>query len=128
MDTHIRSSVAALAAATALATAAAEPYAVIDGTDWPRTSLHAAPVTIASIDGKDYLDETRRLVAPGTRVIELYSTHVPKAKRNQRQQRRSITLEVKPCTAYYLYAQHPSKLASEFEVKVLREVPLKSCP
>jgi len=102
-----------------------EPYAVIDGTDWPRTEPYAAPVQIASIDGKDYLDETRRTLAPGKHRIEFMTTR--KLRSSKYRQVRAIEIELKACTVYYFYALHPSKYAPEWELKLKRETELKKC-
>ena len=104
---------------------AAEPFAVIDGTDWPRTEPYAAPVQIASIDGKDYLDESRRTLAPGKHRIEFMTTR--KVRASKYRQVRAIELELKACTVYYFYALHPSKYAPEWELKLKRETELKQC-
>ena len=58
-----------IAAATAAAHAA-EPFSVIDTTDWNKVEAYTAPVTIASIDGQDYLSETRRTITPGKHTLE----------------------------------------------------------
>lgn len=102
------------------------PFAVIDGTDWPKTEAYSAPVTIASIDGKDYLSQTRRTLAPGPHKLEFITTRTTRA--NKLRQTRTIDIDLKPCTIYYFYAKHPSKFADEWELKVLRESPIKKCP
>lgn len=102
------------------------PFAVIDGTDWPKTEPYSAPVTIASIDGKDYLSETRRTLAPGPHKLEFITTRTTRA--NKFRQTRTIDIELKPCTIYYFYAKHPSKFADEWELTLLRESPIKKCP
>ena len=53
-----------------------EPFAVIDGTDWDRTDPYAAPVQIASIDGKDYLRLSHRALPPGPHKIGFLTTQV----------------------------------------------------
>ncbi len=104
---------------------AAEPWAVIDGTDWPKVEPYSAPVTIASIDGKDYLKETRRTLAPGMHKLEFITTRTTRASKLR--QTREIDIELKPCTVYYFYAKHPSKFADEWELKILRESAITKC-
>ena len=102
------------------------PFAVIDGTDWPKTEAYSAPVTIASIDGKDYLNETRRTLAPGPHKLEFITTRLTRGHKFR--QTRSIDIELKPCTIYYFYAKHPSKFADEWELTLMRETQIKKCP
>ena len=102
-----------------------EPFAVIDGTDWPRTEPYAAPVQIASIDGTDYVDETRRTLAPGKHRLEFVTTRLVRAVKVR--QTRAIEVELKACTVYYYYALHPSKYAPEWELKLMRTTELKKC-
>jgi hypothetical protein len=111
--------------AAVAATAADAPYAVIDTTDWNKVEAYAAPVTIASIDGQDYLSETRRTITPGKHTLEFVTTRTVKSSKIR--QTRSIELEVKPCTTYYFYAKHASKFSPEWELKLLRETTIKSC-
>lgn len=110
---------------TGCASVPREPFAVIDGTDWDRTDPYSAPVQIASIDGKDYLQETRRALSPGTHTLEFLTTRVTRA--NRLRERRAITLELKPCVSYYFYAKHPDRYDGAWELKLLREVPLEHC-
>lgn len=107
------------------AASAAEPFAVIDTTDWNKVEAYAAPVTIASVDGKDYLGETRRTIAPGKHTLEFVTTRTVKTSKVR--QTRSIELEVKPCTTYYFYAKHASRYSAEWELKLLRETAIESC-
>lgn len=112
--------------ASGLAARADGPWAVVDGTDWPKTEPYAAPVQISSIDGKDRLREKRRSLEPGMHKLEFITLR--QARGHKLRQARSIEIELKPCTAYYFYALHPSKFADEWELKLLRETPLKGCP
>ena len=102
-----------------------EPYAVIDGTDWPKTEPYAAPVQIAAIDDTSYINETRRNLTPGKHRLEFVTTRTVRAAKLR--QTRVIEVELKPCTVYYYYALHPSKYAPEWELKLKRETELKSC-
>jgi hypothetical protein len=121
----LRSSIVLLAWLISGAALADEPYAVIDGTDWPKTEAYAAPVQIASIDGTDYIDETRRTLAPGKHRLEFVTTR--KLRAAKLRQTRVIEIELEPCTVYYYYALHPSKYAPEWELKLMRTTELKKC-
>jgi len=125
MWTRLATLLAAVVLVLALAGWAEEPFAVIDGSDWPKVEAYSAPVTIASIDGKDYLDETRRTLPPGQHRLEFITTRLTPA--NKFRQTRSIDIELKPCTVYYFYAKHPSKFADEWELTLLRETEIKKC-
>jgi hypothetical protein len=109
----------------AAAASAAEPFAVIDTTDWNKIEAYAAQVTIASIDGQDFLSETRRTITPGKHHLEFLTTRVIKSQKIR--EVRSIELDAKPCTTYYFYAKHKSKYSTEWELKLLRESTLKDC-
>lgn len=122
MNRHVAPILALMLAGTV---AAAEPFAVIDTTDWNKVENHAAPVSIASIDGKDYMNETRRTLAPGKHVIEFITTRTVKSQNLRRT--RSIELEVKPCTTYWFYAVHASRYSADWELKLLRETPIEGC-
>jgi hypothetical protein len=115
----------ALLVVSAVALAADAPYAVIDTTDWNKVEAYSAPVTIASIDGQDYLSETRRTITPGKHTIEFVTTRMVKSSKIR--QTRSVELDAKPCTTYYYYAKHASKFSDEWELKLLRETEIKSC-
>jgi hypothetical protein len=110
---------------SSLASGSDEPYAVIDTTDWNKVEAYAAPVTIASIDGQDYLSETRRTITPGKHTIEFVTTRMVKSSKIR--ETRTVELDAKPCTTYYFYAQHKSKHSPEWELKLLRETTLKDC-
>jgi len=114
-----------VAALASIASGADAPYAVIDTTDWNKVEAYAAPVTIASIDGQDYLSESRRTITPGKHTLEFVTTRMVRTSKIR--QTRSIELDAKPCTTYYFYAKHPSKFAEEWELKLLRETEIKSC-
>ena len=102
------------------------PFAVIDGTDWPKTEAYSAPVTIVSIDGKDYIKLTRRALPPGPHKLEFITTR--QTRGSKLRQTRTIDLDLKPCTTYYFYAKHPSKFAAEWDLTLMRETPIeKKC-
>lgn len=116
---------AALALAACASLVPKEPYAVIDGTDWDRTDPYAAPVEIATIDGRDYLQLNHRALPPGRHKIAFLTTHLVRTTRFR--EHHEVELDLKPCVSYYYYAKHPSQFDSHWELKLLREVELTAC-
>ena len=78
-----------------------------------------------SIDGKDYLSESRRTLPAGPHKLEFITTRLTKGHKFR--QTRTIDIELKPCTIYYFYAKHPSKFSDEWELTLLRETEIKKC-
>lgn len=100
-------------------------WSVIDGSDWDHVDPYAAPVHIASIDGKDYLRLSRRALPPGRHTIIFQTTQVLRANRLRHVQ--EVELDLAPCTSYHYYAKHNSKFDPRWELVLLREVKLESC-
>jgi len=125
----LRIPVIAIAAALLLGacatTAPGGAWSVIDGTDWDRVDPYAAPVNIASIDGKDYIRLSRRALPPGKHKVEFLTAQVLRSQRLR--QSEAAELDLEPCTAYYYYAKHGSKFDPRWELKLLREVKLEGC-
>lgn len=100
-------------------------WSVLDGSDWNHADPYAAPVQIATIDGKDYLRLSRRALPPGKHKITFLTTQVLRINTLRHEQ--EAELDLAPCTAYYYYAKHSSKFDPRWELRLLREVKLESC-
>lgn len=119
----IRVSIAA-AAALALAGCAIErPFSYIDGNKWNRAEMNSFSVLVLDVDGASQL-RNPVMVAPGRRVIRVQG---PPGTPLGRGEDRSFTLEVKPCTHYYLKAVKQNRLSDDFEPMVDYEVQIVSC-
>jgi len=117
--------VAAIAAALGLAACASNDYhySQVVGKRWNRAPIDTYDVTILSVDGKD-TPYREVLVDPGVRKIVVQGP--PGGTRSFGDQR-EISLDVRPCTRYYLVAVRPNRLASDFEIRVDYEEPLGGC-
>jgi hypothetical protein len=113
------------------------PYSQLFGTRYHVTPIDTYPVSVVSVDGTQDLRRpvvgesvtaygTQRpvLVEPGTRRITVQG---PPTSAMSSGPAKTITLEVKPCTRYYLVAQKKNRLASDFDIVVDYEEPVPGC-
>jgi hypothetical protein len=118
---------AAVAAALALALGGCAStdyhYSQIVGTRYFKTNIDTYPVTINEVDGRSYLANMPVLVDPGLRqvVVQGPPTFV------NLQETRTIALDVKPCTRYYLVAVKANQLDNDFTVRIDFEEPVAGC-
>ena len=112
----------AIAALTACASADYH-YSQLVGKRYNRAPIDTYDVTILSVDGKDTLFR-EVLVDPGIRKVVVQGP--PGGTRSFGDQR-EISLDVRPCTRYYLVAVRPNRLASDFDILVDYEEPLGGC-
>ena len=115
---------AALAAVVALGGCATNfHYSEVVGYKYFKTNIDTYPVAINTVDGRDYLGRAPVLIDPGVRTIVVQGPPTV-ANSNETQ---TVQLVAKPCTRYYLVAQKPSRLESEFTVKIDYEEPIAGC-
>ena len=88
-----------------------------------RAPIDTYDVTILRVDGKDTAIRPV-LVDPGVRKVVVQGP--PGGTRGQGLER-EISLDVRPCTRYYLVAVRPNKLTSDFDVRVDYEEPVGGC-
>ena len=112
-------SVAALAALTGCAT----PYSQLVGYRYHRTDIDTYPVTVTRVDDTSY-HRLPVLIDPGTHQV---TVQAPPAGGFAYGNTQTITLDVKPCTRYYLVAVKPNALSQDFSVKVDYEEPVAGC-
>ena len=113
-----------LAGAAALLAGCATPYSYsqLYGSRYYKAPLDTYPVLILSVDGKDYLNSPV-LVDPGRREVKVQA---PPGGAGLRETR-VFSLDVQPCTRYYLVAVKDNRLASDFQVKVDHAEPIGGC-
>lgn len=89
----------------------------LTGQRWKKAELNTFDVMIISVDGKHYIERPGFpvLVEPGKRAIVVQG---PAASGFTFGEQRTLTLEVKPCTVYYLEAKKANALAQDFEPRV----------
>ena len=122
--TSWQSAAAALAVAALTACASTDyHYSQLIGKRYHRAPIDTYDVTILRVDGKDTLFR-EVLVDPGIRKVVVQGP--PGGTRSFGDQR-AISLDVRPCTRYYLVAVRPNRLASDFDILVDYEEPLGGC-
>ena len=116
-------SAALSASLLALAGCAGPAYSELYGTRYYRVPIHTYPVLVASVDGKDYLRQPV-LIEPGRHQVTVQG---PPGGGQRWGDKRTIELDVKACTRYWLVAVKENRLASDFSVKVDYEEPMSGC-
>ena len=113
-----------MAAAAALATAGcASTFSYIDGNKYFRTEINSFSVLVLEVDGKSYV-QNPVMVDPGKRVIRVQGPAAPGFRFGED---RTLTLDVKPCTRYYLKAVKPNSISQDFTPMVDFEEPIAGC-
>ena len=111
-------------AAVALATAGcATNFSYIDGNRYFRTDFNAHSVIVLEVDGKSEI-RNPVMVDPGVRVVRVQGPAAPGFRFGQD---RVITIDVKPCTHYYLKAVTPNSISAEFTAMIDFEEPIAGC-
>ncbi len=98
-------------------------YSQLVGKRHFRSPIDTYDVSIVRVDGKDTLLRPVQ-VDPGMRKIVVQGP--PGGTRGQGLER-EISLDVRPCTRYYLVAVRPNQLASDFDVRVDYQEPVGGC-
>ncbi len=98
-------------------------YSQISGQRYHVAEIDTYPVSILGIDGQSTLMHPTP-VDPGLRKI-LVQGPADGVSREGRQ--KEIALDVKACTRYYLVAVKPTRIASDFDVRVDYQEPVGGC-
>jgi hypothetical protein len=115
---------AALSASLLAMSGCAGPaYSELYGTRYYRTPIDTYPVLVVSVDGQDYLTQPVR-VDPGRHKV---SVQAPPGGAQRFGDVRTIDLDVKACTRYWLVAVKENKLSQDFSIKVDYEEPMSGC-
>ena len=111
-------------AAVALAAAGCVTnFSYIDGNRYFRTDFNAHSVIVLEVDGKSEI-RNPVMVDPGVRVVRVQGPAAPGFRFGQD---RIITIDVKPCTHYYLKAVTPNSISAEFTAMIDFEEPIAGC-
>jgi hypothetical protein len=111
-----------LLAAGALA-GCSTPYSQLSGQRYYKAPIDTYPLSVVAVDGEHWLREPV-LVDPGVRQVRVQGPPTPARAHGSE---RTITLDVKPCTRYWLVAVKPNRLMRDFDVKVDHEEPVPGC-
>lgn len=95
----------------------------LEGRRYFRAPIDTYAVTVVRVDGKDTVFRPVR-VDPGPRQITVQG---PPGGARGIGEERTISLDVMPCTRYYLVAVKPNRLDSDFTVKIDFEEPVSGC-
>ena len=92
-------------------------YSQLTGKRWSKADINTFDVLIISVDGRHEIERGSApvLVEPGMRKIVVQGP--PTAGFTYGQQR-TLTLDVKPCTRYWLEAKKANALSQDFEPRV----------
>ena len=117
-----RTLASSLLLASAVLAGCTTPYSQIYGTRYYQAPMDTYPVAVIAVDGEHYVRQPVQ-IDPGPRKITVQAP--PTASSRGEQQ--TITLDVKPCTRYYLVAVKENPLSNDFNVKVDYEEPVPGC-
>src|SRR5436190_17713085 len=99
-------------------------YSQLDGRRYIQTNIDTYPLQVTAVDGKSTAVTGPVLVEPGSHQVAV-QTFPDKVHRLGIE--RTLTLDVKPCTHYYLVAVRPTPISSDYSVKVDYEEPVPGC-
>jgi hypothetical protein len=112
-----------LAAVLAACAGLPQPFSQIDGHKYRVAQIDTYSVRILRIDGHDTI-QSPTIVDPGVREIIVQG---PPGGAFRLGEERSLSLNVAPCTRYYLVAQKANRLSSDFTVQVDYQEPIGGC-
>ena len=112
-----------VAAAALAASGCASHFAYIDGNRYFRAEMNTYSVIVLDVDGKSYL-QNPVMVDPGVRVIRVQGPAAPGFRYGEE---KTITIDAKPCTRYYLKAVKPNAISQDFTPMVDYEEPIAGC-
>jgi len=117
--------VAAAVCAVTLAACASTDYhySQLYGDRYFKAPIDTYPVTILRVDGKD-TSFSPVLVDPGVRKVTVQG---PRGGGSRLGEEKDISLDVRPCTRYWLVAVRTNRLDSDFTVKIDYEEPVGGC-
>ena len=99
-------------------------YSKLDGRRYYQAPIDTYPVLVTKVDGQSTMPSTPTLVEPGPRVVAVQT--LPD-QLHRFGEERTINLDVKPCTHYYLVAVKSTRVATDFTVKIDHEEPVSGC-
>ncbi len=119
----MKTKLASIAAVVVMAGCASTPFSYLDGNRYFKTQLNSYSVIVLDVDGRS---DTRNpvMIDPGRHVVRVQG---PPASGFRYGETRSLTLDVKPCTRYYLKAVKKNALEQDFEPQVDYVEPIAGC-
>jgi len=122
----IRITAAAALAAVLVGCATQDGFSYLQGERWRKAELNTFDVIIISVDGTHYIERQYQpvMIDPGVRKIVVQGPPVAGFKYGEQ---RTLTLDVKPCTRYWLEAKKAGPLSQDFEPRVNYSEPIAGC-
>ena len=119
----MKTKLASIAGVVAMAGCVTAPFSYIDGNRYYKTELNSSSVIVLDVDGRS---DTRNpvMVDPGRHVIRVQG---PSTAGFTYGETRSITIDVKPCSRYYLKAVKNNPLEQDFVPQVDYVEPIAGC-
>lgn len=114
---------AALAVVVIVAGCATPTFSYIDGNRYFKSEMNTSSVIVLDIDGRSSL-QNPVMVEPGKRVVRVQGPAAPGFRFGED---RTITIDVKPCTRYYLKAVRPNSISQDFTPAIDFEEPITGC-
>ena len=99
------------------------PYSQITGERYHRSPIDTYPLKVVAIDGA-YPSVEPALIEPGLRQVTVRALPTPVQAIGPS---KTVPLEIKPCTLYYVVAVKQTELAPDFTVRVDQELPVAGC-
>jgi hypothetical protein len=119
----MKAKLASAVAVFALAGCATPPFSYIDGNRYFKADYHSYSVIVLDIDGRSDM-RNPVMVEPGRKVIRVQG---PPATGFPQGEIRALTLDVKPCTRYYLKAVKKNPVEQDFVPQVDYQEPIAGC-
>ncbi len=118
--------VAASLAVLAAGCATTDTFSYIQGQRWKKAELNTFDVTIIRVDDQDYIQrgDAPIRIEPGLHRIVVQG---PPTAGFRFGEQRTLTLDVKPCTRYWLEAKKDNALSQDFVPRVNYEEPIPGC-
>src|SRR4051812_17915943 len=99
-------------------------YSQLDGKKYIQTNIDTYPLQVTAVDGKSTALTGPVLVEPGAHQVAVQTfPH----KLHRLCVERTLPLDVRPCTHYYIVAGKATPISSDYSVKVDYQEPVPGC-
>ncbi len=106
--------------------ATSDTFSYIQGQRWLKSELNTFDVQVIRVDDKDYIQHGYEPIRIDPGVHKIVVQGPPTAGFRFGEQR-TLTLDVKPCTRYWLEAKKDNSLSQYFEPRVNYSEPIAGC-
>jgi hypothetical protein len=106
--------------------ATSDTFSYIQGQRWLKSELNTFDVQVIRVDDQDYIQRGYEPIRIDPGVHQIVVQGPPTAGFRFGEQR-TLTLDVKPCTRYWLEAKKANSLSQDFEPRVNYSEPIAGC-